>query len=102
MSAPGGGKEHPRPVAPGHALQDVAAQHRRTAPAAGPAGVYVLGCGGVNEYPAVSGALSQIHSVLMKQVGKDIMPHGPQVPGEDGAVVGRAAPVSWKWAFRVS
>ena len=82
----GGGEQHPRPVAAGHALQDVPGEHRSAAAAARAAGMDVLGFDVVNEPPAVGAAHPQIHAVAQKEIGQYLMSptvtqQGESIPG---------------------
>ena len=84
---PGRGKEDPFPAAGPHAAQDIAAEHRRRAAAAGGPGVHILLLPVIEQQAAVGVASAQVDSVLPKKIGNDVPAQLPQIPGEDQVIV---------------
>lgn len=80
----GGGKEDPVPDPCLHGLENVGPQYRGAAPAAGASGVDILGAQVVDEHAAVHIARPQPDPVLVKERLENIVPDGPQIPGENG------------------
>ena len=87
---PGGGEQDAAPAALLQAGEQIPAEYRRGAAAAGAAGVHILPLPVVEQQPAVLIVSGHVHAVPPEQVDHDLVAQFSQVPGENGVVIRRA------------